>query len=585
MKKSLLRIITLIWVAVLVVQGSAAETPILQFGVIADAQYAYYPEENPNYERYYRHSIRKMDECVTTFNERNLDFVVSLGDFIDHNNITDHQDEVHCIKDKNGLVRNYFYELANGYVSECDENGNYTIVEDLKGFDELKAKKYHVLGNHDYVSNYWFNNWKDDPNNNYYSRDVRKEQITDYKLEYRYYSYVMEKGTVSFRFIVLDGCEKDDSENDIKSYPGNLYKILQPQVDWFDNELKEAENKLQNVIVFCHMGFYYKGPEADHKLSAASQERLKTVMAKYPPVIAWMHGHCHDGDFYVNTDVPFYNFKGMIQGSFDEGHNAYSIVKIYQNRLDVEKFGDEIDSKIPVSRSIELVQNVRTVEKRIGGNIEGHFLNVTINEVTLKEYADIMGFYPYGSTYADAGYPVRYIGFHDAIMYCNKKSKQNGLDTVYTWDNCSSYYNYVVLTNLAADSSKNGYRLPCEEEWRKLYLGGTDPDANYGYYWTEGAPYDYAWYRDNSNDVNSGMQKKPNGYGIYDIAGNLEEMICEYNGTLRIGIAGGCYLNGCNDRLSCNSPIEWSRCASWLGFRTVRNVPPDMTPVNMLLLD
>ena len=66
---------------ILFVQVSFPQTePVLKIGLVADPQYADKPQTG---KRYYRESLWKLKEAVSTFNERQVDFVQNLGDIID----------------------------------------------------------------------------------------------------------------------------------------------------------------------------------------------------------------------------------------------------------------------------------------------------------------------------------------------------------------------------------------------------------------------------------------------------------------------------------------------------------------------
>ena len=84
-------------------------------------------------------------------------------------------------------------------------------------------------------------------------------------------------------------------------------------------------------------------------------------------------------------------------------------------------------------------------------------------------------------------------------------------------------------------SAKNCYRLPTEAEWEyatragttTAYSYGDDPD-NLG---------DYAWYRDNSDRQTHAVgSKSPNPWGLYDVHGNVGELV--YNSYTR-NLLGG----------------------------------------------
>lgn len=79
----------------------------------------------------------------------------------------------------------------------------------------------------------------------------------------------------------------------------------------------------------------------------------------------------------------------------------------------------------------------------------------------------------------------------------------------------------AYIDNVTQNTSANGYRLPTEEEWICAWKGG------------EGFTYsgsnninEVGWGRENSgNETHKVALKKPNGYGLYDMDGNVSEWI------------------------------------------------------------
>ncbi len=204
-----------------------------------------------------------------------------------------------------------------------------------------------------------------------------------------------------------------------------------------------------------------------------------------------------------------------------------------------------------------------------------------------------------------SGYPCVEVTWHGAAAYCNYRSEMEGLTPCYD------------LAGWSCSFGANGYRLPTEAEWEKAGRGGrsgwrfpwgdkiSHSEANYYSYWSGGSPY-YSY------DVNpdSGYHPDwgegdypytspagsfaPNGYGLYDMAGNVWEWCNDWYGGGYYGapeasqpdppgpaagsgrvLRGGYWGNvasGCRvaDRYS-SYPDGGGYCC---GFRPVRRPPP-----------
>jgi formylglycine-generating enzyme required for sulfatase activity len=157
-------------------------------------------------------------------------------------------------------------------------------------------------------------------------------------------------------------------------------------------------------------------------------------------------------------------------------------------------------------------------------------------EVTQADFDSIMG--PNDITFTnqlDPNNPAENISWYDAALYCNARSKKEGKDTVYSysiklmnvWGNCYGLYNKAAdTTPVVTDYTKSGYRLPSEIEWEYACRAGTTGDT----YWGSGAIGDYVWYYDNSlNKSHPVGRKLPNGFGMYDMMGNVSEFCNDVN--------------------------------------------------------
>lgn len=268
------------------------QDPILSFGVVADLQYS---NEEPCKDRYFQNSKQKLDQIIRIFNTQNLDFVINLGDTI------------------------------NKYWNSFDEI--------LPLFDELNPTLYHVLGNHDYEVD-----------------DLMKTEVPNRMGTSRYYDFSFGK----WRFIVLDGNEistyanGSGSENFVKAEEllseekvnANFWNggMGDAQLTWLTDKLANADQSHEKVILFCHFPVY---PVDRHNLLNDSE--VVTKISNYHCVKAWFCGHNHYGNYGMLHDIHFVNVKGIVE---TESESAYCIVQLFQDRLKIRGFGNEISAKL-----------------------------------------------------------------------------------------------------------------------------------------------------------------------------------------------------------------------------------------------
>ena len=129
-------------------------------------------------------------------------------------------------------------------------------------------------------------------------------------------------------------------------------------------------------------------------------------------------------------------------------------------------------------------------------------------EVTQDLYEQVTGSNP--SRRAGDKHPVERVRWTDAIRFCNRLSRHDGLTPCYD------------LQTWACDFSADGYRLPTESEWEYACRAGSVGD----YCFDGGSAQldNYAWHKGNARRKHQAVgQKESNAFGLYDMLGNVRE--------------------------------------------------------------
>ncbi len=266
--------------------------PEFAFGVLTDVQYC---DCDPRNDIYYRTTLAKFEECVREFNSEDLAFVIQLGDII--------------------------------------EKDFASFDQVLPIYEQLVMPKYHVLGNHEFSV----------------SQEKKSAVLDKIGLESPYYDMSVK----GWRFVILDG-------NDISMYrvPKNSeayrsakarFEELQvrglpnaqkfngalgdQQMSWLRNTLNQACTAGEKVILFCHHPVFPRNTN-----TLWNDTEVMNLIESHDCVVAYINGHYHPGNYQKKNGIHYLTLQGMVD-TLDK--NAFAIIEVYQNRLEVMGYGRE----------------------------------------------------------------------------------------------------------------------------------------------------------------------------------------------------------------------------------------------------
>lgn len=255
----------------LMAQDAKSPAPVkLSFGLFTDAHYA---DANTLGLRCYRASMTKLAECVQLMNEKNVDFLIELGDLKD----------------------------------QRTPPSEATTLQDLEtieqAFKQFNGPRYHVLGNHDMdsISKAQF---------------LSKVTNTGIPANASYYSFDAK----GIHCIVLDANYKaDGSDYDHGKFDWKDANIPKAQLDWLRQDL---ETTAHPVLVFVHQQL-----DVETATGVKNAQRVRQILEKSKKVLAVFQGHHHPGHYGVLNTIHYLTLNAMVEGSKPE-NNAYAIVEV-----------------------------------------------------------------------------------------------------------------------------------------------------------------------------------------------------------------------------------------------------------------
>ena len=207
---------------------------------------------------------------------------------------------------------------------------------------------------------------------------------------------------------------------------------------------------------------------------------------------------------------------------------------------------------------------------------------IAATEVSQALYQDVTGVNP--SRRPGADHPVESVTWYDCIRFCNLLSDRDGLEPAYE----------IIGEQVIWDTTAEGYRLPTEAEWEYACRAGTT--TAYGFGDDADRLHSYANYDDQSDSTRTDGHADtapvgsyaPNGWGLYDMLGNVWEWCWDWwaphtpddrvdpegpaHGREKVE-KGGCWLTDPDMcRPAYRHYFEPYKKRSYVGFRVVRTV-------------
>ena len=257
----------------------------LRFGLVSDSHYA---ERDPRRTRFYKGALEKMEEFVSVANDKNVDFIMHLGDLKDEGPEQDPKETLQFLK---------------------------TIEQSMEQF---QGPRYHCIGNHDVDS---------------ITKGTFLTYITNTNISkaHSYYSFDHS----GWHFVVLDANYDANGRDHYFAEGANWQDTRIPdfELDWLK---KDLENTQLPTIVFCHhplFEFFRNG----YKYHVNNYKEVQACLEASQKVVACIQGHVHEERYTEINGIHYITQLGMVDY---EGlaNNSFSMVTLRPEGIEIKGY-------------------------------------------------------------------------------------------------------------------------------------------------------------------------------------------------------------------------------------------------------
>jgi formylglycine-generating enzyme required for sulfatase activity len=181
-------------------------------------------------------------------------------------------------------------------------------------------------------------------------------------------------------------------------------------------------------------------------------------------------------------------------------------------------------------------------------------------EVTATKWVEVQSWgleHGYDLTAGGSGgsdHPIHSVNWFDVVKWCNARSEKDGLVPAYYLDEAKTQI-YRTGDKVPFVNWNAGFRLPTEAEWEKAARGGVDGKL---YPWADSDTIsnERANYRDTVGRTAPAGSYPANGYGLWDMAGNVYEWVWDWHAEYLVGLVS-------NPRGPASGSMRIFRGGSW----------------------